>query len=251
MKDTYLFSYDVLFEGKEPSNGAVDLLKNLARAGRSFLILTDRSCYSRQRLAEKLYEAGFPLFSEEVFYTSAMAAVDAIVKNYPERNYASYIGNDAMKDLLEAGGFQLGSGKPDWVFIGENRQASYQDYSDALQAVTSGATIVSVSDRAVLNDRGKQEPGPASITMMLEYASRKESLVSGWSSPVMVKKAVRYIGAKKENTVFISADLDKEISSAQNAGVDTVFVLNGKQIDLNESKVKPTFVVDTLRGLFK
>jgi ribonucleotide monophosphatase NagD (HAD superfamily) len=103
----------------------------------------------------------------------------------------------------------------------------------------------------VLWQRNQAQLGSGSIAMMLEYASGTEALVSGWSSPVMVKKSLTYIGVEPEQALFVSDNLQTEIATAHEAGVSTVYVLGENRYeDLGASDIHPTYVVDSLKGLF-
>ena len=251
MKNIYLFSHDVLIKEDIPTEGAVELIRYLSRAQYSFLILTDRSHQSRNRMADRMYESGFPLFSEDLFYTSTMAAVDAIRTNYPERNRASVIGSEAMKELVHKGGFILDNERPHWLFVGSQRDATYHDYNQAFQAVVNGAAIISVSDSNVEMQRRMPQLGSGAIAMMLEYASGSEALVSGWTSSIMIKKSLNYIGASADQALFVSDNLEVEIAAAHNAGIETIYVLGeNNPDDLSNSQVRPTYVVESLKGLF-
>ncbi len=250
MKNIYLFSHDVLMKDDTPADGAIDLMRHLCKVQYPFLILSDRSLHSRNRMADRMYEIGFPLFSEDVFYTSTMAAVDAIRSNYPDRNRAMVVGSEFMKRLVQRGGFLMDHEHPHWLFVGTQRDATYRDYSLALQAVMNGAVIISVSDSKFEYLRRTPQLGSGSVAMMLEYASGTEALVSGWSSSVMIKKGLRYIGADPDQALFVSNNLETEIASAHAAGVETVYVLGENRYeDLSSSNIHPTYVVDSLKGL--
>ncbi|MBR4454809.1 MAG: hypothetical protein IKS32_01150 [Solobacterium sp.] len=251
MKSVFLLSYDVLMKGSEAAEGASELIKYLYTEGYSFLILTDESLHTRNWLADRMYNAGFPLMSEDLFYTTTMGAVDAIRSNYPTRNRAFCIGSDAMRNLLEKGGFTLDEEYPQWLFIGDQRNISFREYSHVLQLAVSGASMITVSDSVNLWDRSGIVPGPAAVTAMLETASGNEALVSGWSSSLIIKKAMGYIGAEPEDTVFVSNNLEGEISTAILSGIDTIYVTEDNvNENLTESQIRPTYVVSSLRGLF-
>lgn len=251
MPSVYFFSYDTLLENGQPYPGAVDFIRFLVRNQLPFLILTDRSSLSCQRLAEKMYEVGFPLLSEEMIYTTLMASIDAISNNYPDRRKVWYIGTDAVKEVLEMGGFEIDSSHPQWVFICTDRNATYRQYGQVLRMILNGAVPVSVSDRLVDDTSKGYELGCGALVSMLENASRREALTAGWSSPVLIKKACRYFEIDPKDVIFISKNLDIEIASANEAHVNTVFVMGDSGTDLSASKVKPTYVIETMRGLFR
>ena len=247
----YFFSLDALFEDTLPTLGAVDLFRTLIDRQERFLILTDKANRSRRQLAQYLYDSGFPLLYEELFYTSTMAAVDAVRRNYPEKRTAYYLGNEALGNTLREGGFIIDLNQADWLFLGSNKNATYRDYCDALRILDHGATMICTCDD--VREAGKDFPGigPGAISAMLETASGKKSLHAGWPAPLLLKKALRYMGCAAEETIFIGSDLKGQIAVAQQAGFATMYVLNSRELgeDLRESPIRPTYIVENLKGV--
>ena len=247
----YFFSMDALFEGSLPTLGAVDLFRRLVDREETFLILTDKANRTRRQMAQHLYDSGFPLLYEELFYTSTMAAVDAVRRNYPEKRTAFYLGNEALGNTLREGGFIIDLNKADWLFVGSNKNATYRDYCDALRIIDGGAVVISACDDVREAARDMTGIGPGAVTAMLEAASGKKALHAGWPSSLLLKKAIRYMGCAGEDVIFISSDLENQINVAINAGIKTMFVLNNRQLseDLRDSPIRPTYIVENLKGV--
>ena len=247
----YFFSLDVLFENGLPSPGATELFSRLLERGEKFLILTDKANRSRRQLVQYLSECGFPQLYEEYFYTSTMAAVDAVRRKYPSLSTACYLGNEALGSTLREGGFIIDLHKADWLFIGSNKNASYRDYCDALRIADRGAQMICVCED--VREAGKEFDGigPRAITAMLEAASGKKALHAGWPSPLLLKMAVRYMGCGAEEAVFVGRDLSEKIAVAEKAGLKTMFVLGSRQLseDLRDSEIRPTYIVENLNGV--
>ena len=72
--------------------GAVRFIDTLLDHSLPFVILTDQSVLTRQQMADRMLKAGYSGITAEMFYTSTMAAVDAICRKYPDRRTAGYIG---------------------------------------------------------------------------------------------------------------------------------------------------------------
>jgi ribonucleotide monophosphatase NagD (HAD superfamily) len=77
--------------------------------------------------------------------------------------------------------------------------------------------------------------------------------VIGKPQPAMALLAMEKWGYSKEQTVMVGDRLYTDIASGVNAGIDTVFVLSGEGTmkDLEESPVKPTYVMDDISALHR
>ncbi len=249
----YFFSLDSLFESTLPVLGAVDMIRTLVQHQERFLIITDKANRSRRQLAQYLYDAGFPLLYDEMFYTSTMAAVDAVRRNYPELSRACYIGNEALGNTLREGGFVIDLKQADWLFIGSNRNAAYRDYCDGLSLVLNGATMISVNDDVLETVNGQPCIGTGAVVTMLEAASGKRALHAGWPAPLLLRKASRYMGCEEEDVLFVSDRYQEEILPAGKAGFKTVFIVGDQNMteDLRDLEIQPDYIVENLKGLLK
>ena len=249
----YFFSLDALFEGNAPAPGAIEVLRAMISRQERFLILTDKANRSRRQLSQHLYDNGFPLLYDELFYTSTMAAVDAVRRNYPNRRAACYLGNEALGNTLREGGFIIDLRQADWLFIGSNRNAAFRDYSDALSIVLAGATMISVSDEPVELHNGMPVPGVGAMTSMLETASGRKALHAGWPAALIMKKAARYLGCEDQEILFVSKKLRQEVIPAKQEGFRTVFLIGNQEIDenLRDAEVGPDYVLDSLKAMLK
>jgi ribonucleotide monophosphatase NagD (HAD superfamily) len=84
------------------------------------------------------------------------------------------------------------------------------------------------------------------------YATGKTPIFIGKPEPAMVLELMKKFFASKEDTVVIGDRLYTDVASGVNAGVDTVLVLSGEATlqDLNESDVKPTFVLNSVADIY-
>ena len=251
MSTVFLIPEAALFPEGKPAFGAKELIKQYIRNETPFLILTDRSSTNRVRMAERMYEAGFPLLSEDHFFTSLLAAINTLNENMPDRNHFFHLGNECVKEELEANGFVYDEEMPDWIFIASSRNSSMEDCHNVLRMVRRGARMLSLSDDATEHSMKGDYPGVGAVTGMLEAASGKKARPAGRNSPVLIREAAKYLGAELTDTVLISTFLIPDIAVAQFAGAKGMFVLDGKEVDLSNSKVKPDEVVDSFFGLLR
>ena len=85
----------------------------------------------------------------------------------------------------------------------------------------------------------------------LEKATGKMPKFIGKPEPQMVFCAMQKTGFAKEETLVVGDRIYTDIASGYNAGVDTLLVLSGEATmkDYNESDIKPTFVLNSVKDL--
>ncbi len=246
MANVYFLSYDLLVKQDAPVPGAVELIRRLVKKTERFMILCESTLYARRRMAERMYEIGFPLLSDDLFYTSLNAAMDIIAHRYPGQKSAVLIGTRSLKDELENNGFSVNNGEADWVFVGMDRNAAYAQYNAALQVLLTGARIITLSAESLT---ATGEIGSGAVAAMLEAASNQKRLSTGWDSRLMIQCAMRHFDLEEEEVLFVSDRLEPEIASAVKAGVRTVYVLPSPDTDLSEIVIRPTYVVESLGSI--
>ena len=94
-------------------------------------------------------------------------------------------------------------------------------------------------------------PDCGSMCFGYEKATGRKPVFIGKPQPEMIYACMEKFGAEKAQTVVIGDRLYTDIASGVNAGVDTLFVLSGEGTlkDLEESEVKPSFVLNSVNEL--
>ena len=233
--------------------GAVRFIETLLKHSLSFVILTDQSLLTRGQMADRMMKAGFSRISEEMFYTSTMAAVDAIRRKYPDRRTAGYIGSRGMVEILRLGGFALNMERADWLFVGSDHDASYNDYCYALKLVDRGAYIISTDQREYETTRSGKLIGSGSVVKMLEHATGTKAVETGMPAPLIVSRALKYLDVSAEDAVLVGCHPEPEIACGLAAGIRTVLCMTGMDDTENAllRRVHPDFVVEDLNGLLR
>jgi ribonucleotide monophosphatase NagD (HAD superfamily) len=250
----WMITESCLFDSAgKPRKGAIRFLRAVCQQGDAFVVLTNHSTHLRSEMAAAYQDAGFDSIETANFYTSVMAGVDAILKSFPNRRTAGFLGGRGMEATLKEAGFAVNLEKADWVFVGTDRHASYEDYCYALRLLEGGAQIISTDPRRLEHIKSGVAVGSGSIVKMLEYAGTREALECGMPSPLIAQQALGYLDASAEDTVFIGCHLGSEIACGTDAGLKTVLVSSGldENEDAVESDIRPDYVVEDLGGLLR
>ncbi len=254
MLGTYwLISESCLFGPKGMTFGSRELIHALQYRRLPFVILTNHTSHLRTEMADAYDKAGLHGVQSSMFYTSAMAGADAILKAYPKKRIAGYIGGRGLQETLQEGGFAVNLDRADWLFIGTDRHASYEDYCYGLRLMKGGAQLVSTDPRKIEYLKNGPVPGSGSIVKMLEYAGSQEALECGMPAPLIARQAMRYLEADPADTIFVGAHLKTEIQCGINAGLKTVLTTSSLEESEEEllNEIRPDYVIDTLEGLLR
>lgn len=250
-KKNYLLQMESLILNGHPAPGAAELLDTMFVRGIPYLILSEQSGRTREKIAEMMNAGGFRNIRPSSIYTSVMASIDWVLMNEPERKKAAYIGGQGIRQTLEQVGFEISHGSPDVLFVGMNRNMSYKDYSDALQGILHGARLISTDGRRTQSSEGMDMIGNAAVVKMLEYASGMPAVDFGRGSELLLRMALRYMQVSRDDVILCGPDFRRDIIPGIRLGMETILITNGESImemGINED-LHPTYIVEDLYGL--
>lgn len=242
-----------MYRGTSVIDGAIEWINYLLKHKQPFIFLTNNSSRTQEQACNHMLKMGFKGIKPEHFYTSAMAAADKIAKDYPTKKDAYYIGEDGIKEALLKKGFTINPKRADFLFIGLDRNATFQEYSFALRLAHDGAKLVGTNnDRILLSEKGVNI-GNGSVVAMFEYATQTEAIKIGKPHSAIVEGALRYADVSRQDVIIVGDNLETDILCGNNAGIETVFVTTGvhNMEDCYRLDIKPTYIVADVRGLIK
>lgn len=245
---TLLFDLDgTMYRGTQIIESAKIFLEHCQKKNIPYLFLTNNSMRTREENVIHMEKMGYSGISPDQFYNSAMASVQYVRSHYPE-NTAYYIGKEGMRQALLDEGFTITDQSPDFVFVGLNKDASYRDYSKALQFLLDGAKLIGTNQDRVLAKPGGFEMGNGSIVAMFEYASSQKSPNIAKPHTPILDLCLAHFQLKKEDVILIGDNLETDILLGQNAGVQTIFVQTGVHTweDMDRLHIYPDVVVENL-----
>jgi 4-nitrophenyl phosphatase len=247
----YMIDLDgTMFHGKKIVEGAKEWIDSLVEQDIPFIFLTNNSSRTPAQAVQHMLDMGFEHIEEKHFYTSAMASVSYVSSHYSGRK-AFYIGELGMKQALLDNGFTIVNGTDDLadvVFIGLNRNANYEMYSEAVKHLVNGAVLVGTdNDRILLSEKGVNV-GNGSIVAMFEHVCGKESVKIGKPYQPILDEALKFMNMKKEDVIVVGDNLETDIALGVKFGVETIFVLTGihKKEDIERLGIHPTYVVERM-----
>ncbi|GLZ42563.1 HAD-IIA family hydrolase [Actinokineospora sp. NBRC 105648] len=247
---TYLMDMDgVLVHEEHPIPGADELIAELTAAGTPFLVLTNNSIYTPRDLRARLLRTGLDV-PEQAIWTSALATARFLDSQRPGGS-AFVIGEAGLTTALHEIGYVLTDRDPDYVVLGETRTYSFTAITRAIRLVEEGARFIATNPDATGPSREGSLPATGSVAALIERATGRAPYYVGKPNPLMMRSALRALGAHSESTLMIGDRMDTDVRSGLEAGLNTILVLTGisGRDTAERYPYRPTRVIDSIADL--
>jgi NagD protein len=246
----YLMDMDgVLVREDQLVPGAERFIAQLQERGNPFLVLTNNSIYTRRDLAARLAASGLPVPSESI-WTSALATARFLDDQRPNGT-AFVIGESGLTTALHEVGYTQAEREPDYVVLGETRSYSLGRITQAIRLIDAGARFIVTNPDPVGVSPAGLVPATGAVAALISRATGVEPYYVGKPNPLMMREALRAIGAHSESTTMIGDRMDTDIVAGMEAGMETVLVLTGVTTrELAERfAYRPSRIVDSIADL--
>ncbi|MBO7345423.1 MAG: HAD-IIA family hydrolase [Clostridia bacterium] len=255
-KKLYLFDMDgTIYLENNLFDGVKELLSQIENQGGKYVFITNNSSKSVFDYVNKLANLGLEV-TKENFFTSTQATVELLKKKYANKLVYAQGTRSFIKELIDndinvtihydntASVILVGF---DPELTGEKLRTTCKMLTELnVPYYATNPDWVCPVDFGYIPDCG-------SMCFGIEKATGKMPEFIGKPQPTMINIVMEKFGYKKEDVVVLGDRLYTDIASGVNAGVDTVMVLSGEATmnDYNQSDVKPTFVLNSVKELVK
>lgn len=253
-KDDQILSYltdmdGVLVHEDQLIPGADEFLAELRENETPFLVLTNNSIRTPRDLQARLRHTGLDI-PEESIWTSALATATFLDDQRPNGT-AYVVGESGLTTALHEIGYVLTDSDPDYVVLGETRTYSFEAITTAIRLVDRGAKFIATNPDATGPSRDGVLPATGSVAALITRATGKEPYYVGKPNPLMMRSALRRIGAHSQSTVMIGDRMDTDVIAGLEAGMRTILVTSGISTKASVEKYpfRPTLVVDSVADL--
>jgi NagD protein len=238
----------VIYHGNRLLRGAAELVDWLRRLDKRFLFLTNSSERSPVELSQKLSRLGIEVEAEH-FYTSALATASFLASQKPGGT-AYVIGEPGLTNALYGAGYTMNNVNPDYVVIGESRSYSFESIETAVRLVFGGARLVGTNPDLSGPSEGGIIPACGALVAPIELTTGKKAYFVGKPNPLMMRHALRRLGATREETAIIGDRMDTDIIAGIEADIETILVLSG--VTSREEPVRFSYAPrHVLEGVFE
>ncbi|CAM3892620.1 HAD-IIA family hydrolase [Nocardiopsis rhodophaea] len=229
--------------------GADTFVSELRDHGIGFMVLTNNSIYTPRDLRARLLRTGLDI-PEESIWTSALATARFLKQQRPGGS-AFVVGESGLTTALHSIGYVLTDRDPDYVVLGETRTYSFEAITRAIRLVEGGARFIATNPDEKGPSREGSLPATGAVAALIERATGRAPYYVGKPNPLMMRSALRALGAHSENTLMIGDRMDTDVRSGLEAGLHTLLVLSGisdhRTADL--FPYRPTRVLDSVADL--
>lgn len=230
--------------------GADKFLAELRENEIPFLVLTNNSIRTPRDLQARLRLTGLDI-PQEAIWTSALATAAFLDAQRPGGT-AYVVGESGLTTALHEIGYVLTDRDPDYVVLGETRTYSFEAITTAIRLVERGARFIATNPDATGPSREGLLPATGSVAALITRATGREPYYVGKPNPLMMRSALRRIGAHSQSAVMIGDRMDTDVISGLEAGMRTVLVVGtgiSTRVSVEQYPFRPTLVVDSVADL--
>jgi NagD protein len=247
---SYLMDMDgVLVHEEHIIPGADEYIAELTARGVNFVVVTNNPIYTRRDLRARLLTSGLDI-PEDRIWTSALATAKFLDSQRPSGS-AFVIGEVGLTTAMHEAGYVLTDRDPDYVVLGETRTYSFEAITTAIRLIEAGARFVATNPDATGPSRAGLLPAAGAVAALIEKATGKTPYFVGKPNPLMMRSALRAIGAHSESTLMIGDRMDTDVIAGLEAGLATILVLTGISTlaTVELYPFRPSLVIDSVADL--
>ena len=243
--------YGVLLHDDAALPGAERLLGRLRAVGSRFVVATNESVRSPAELSVLLTRAGLAVPAELV-WTAALTAARFVATQHPDGS-AFAVGSPALTEALRQVGYRVSDSAPDYVLLGDGRSYGIEAVNRAVDLVAAGARFIATTAPTTRPNRRGAVSTAAAMGALISDATGVQPHVVGKPNPLLLRGALRVIGAHAAGTVLVGTRVDVDVVAGVEAGLDTVLVDAGGWAGLvgRRSAVLPARVVGSVTELVR
>jgi NagD protein len=250
MSWNYLMDMDGVLVHEEHLVPRVDeFLNELHVNNIRFHVLTNNSIYTPRDLRARLLRTGLDV-PETSIWTSALATATFLDTQRPGGS-AFVIGEAGLTTALHEVGYTLTDRGPDYVVLGETRTYSFTAITRAIRLVEEGARFIATNPDATGPSREGSLPATGAVAALIERATGRKPYFVGKPNPLMMRSALRSLGAHSENTLMIGDRMDTDVRAGLESGLQTILVLTGisDEHTAEQFPYRPTRVLNSVADL--
>ncbi|WP_420120693.1 HAD-IIA family hydrolase [Nakamurella sp.] len=247
---SYLMDMDgVLVHEEHVIPGADLFIAELIARDANFIVVTNNSIYTRRDLRARLRATGLDI-PEERIWTSALATAQFLHNQRPGGS-AFVIGEVGLTTAMHEAGYVLTDRNPDYVVLGETRTYSFEAITTAIRLIGAGSRFVATNPDPTGPSRAGLLPAAGAVAALIEKATGRTPYFVGKPNPLMMRSAMRAIGAHSENTLMIGDRMDTDVIAGLESGMPTMLVMTGISSleSMAQYPFRPTMVLNSVADL--
>lgn len=257
LKDKKLWLFDMdgtVYLGNRIFDGTIDLLEHITERGGRYVFITNNSSKGIEDYLVKVRAMGIKA-EKDNFYTSVDASASLLKERFgTELIYAQ--GTQSFINNLKAEGLNITTEYDEnakCAIVGFDTDLTSKKLTNTCKTLLKDIPYYATNPDWVCPTEFGYIPDCGSMCFGIEKATGKSPVFIGKPNSLMIEEVIKKFGADKKDAVVIGDRIYTDIASGVNAKVDTVLVLSGETTIsvCNESKIKPTFVIQDVKEINK
>lgn len=241
----------VLSQGNNAIEGAKETIEFLNRKMFNYLLVTNTTRMSKQKLIERL--AGFGIKVDEKRVLTALTATVSYIKSIKENAKCYLIApDDSDTDFKSTNVSITRRDEPvDFVVLGYDSRTNFEMLDTAFGLINNGANLVAMHEDRVFPSEPRSKIGLGAFVRSLEYSTGKNAVIVGKPNRNFFELSMKQISASTDETAMVGDSLLGDIGGAQNIGLKTIMVRTGNfnEKELADSRIKPDYIINSIKDL--
>ena len=235
-----------VYKGGKAIPGASGFIDELNRRKIPFVFLTNNSAHGRRFYHEKMRKMGFNVTLDNIL-TSTIATIRYLKLNWAGKTVYP-LGVLQFDDELKEAGVIIDDKNPDIVLLAFDTTVTYEKINNAYHFLMAGSEFIAThpDDLCPTEDGYDVDIGP--FIRFFESMTGKKATVIGKPNRRMLEMAASAMNIDISGLAMVGDRLYTDIKMACDNDITSIVVLTGetKKDDLKDSKIIPTFVVDSV-----
>ncbi len=140
---------------------------------------------------------------------------------------AYVIGEAGLTTALHDVGYILTDTSPDYVVLGETLSYSFVRLTQAIRLIQAGARFIATNPDVIGPTEAGIVPATGAVAALVYEATGVKPYFVGKPNPLMMRSALRRLGAHSETSMMIGDRMDTDVIAGTEAGMTTTLVLTG------------------------
>lgn len=241
---------------KTPIRGSVEFIDMLNEKKIPYAIITNNTKKKSVEFYDFLIKLGFNFDFDK--YLDPLMLLESRVS---KESVAAYGSNEFLETLVNMG-YELNYETPKMVLVAIKENFDSQEYSQMIEFLLSGASLVGMHETSLYAKNNKRYPGVGAILKLLEFATSTSYEVVGKPSETFYKEALRMLKKQNSNANFsdvtiISDDVKGDLGGAKELGMKTIFVTSGKYktsqeiVPFLDENLKPDLIYSDMQEILE
>ena len=227
VKALFLDMDGVLWTDKKEIGNLHEVFEDLKKSGLKVLFGSNNATRTPEEYCEKLASFGVEAHPDQ-FFTSGIATVYQLRKDFPEGPRVYVFGSDSLKKLLRENGFEVVEENADVVLASLDRDISYGKISRAMIEICEhGAKFYATNADTTFVTEDGWRPGGGVMVNCVQTCTGVEPFIIGKPNTIMIEMACKANGLQPDEIMAVGDRYETDMVGGIGFGARTGLVLSG------------------------